>query len=237
MRIEFEKRKEEISAYFDVLHGIDSNNPRLNYIDKDGDFKEIHFDSRKINIFRASAFLLLYNLVESTVFNAVISIFDDINSEKHVPKLKYFDVIDHIKKYWLENLYKHDDRIKKESVINSYLDITNKIFNESLILASNYIKYGGSLDALKIKQTTETLGVNSDHLQENYNKETHGFALKQIQEKRNWLAHGEKTFAEIGQDYTANQLEEWGTYIIEHLERFIDMVDLYLINEEYKQST
>jgi hypothetical protein len=235
MKNEFDKRKVEISAYFEILHGIDSDSPKLIYTNEKGEIQEILFDSRKINIFRASAFLLLYNLVESTVFNAVISIFDDINSEKHIPKLKYFDVIDDIKKYWLDNIYKHDERIKKESVIKSYLDISNKIFNESLVLASNYIKYGGSLDALKIKETIKALGLNSDSLHNNYKKETHGEALKQIQEKRNWLAHGEKTFAEIGQDYTAKQLEEWQNYIIEHLENFINLVDNYLINQEYKQ--
>lgn len=236
IRNEFDKRKAEIDIYFDILKNIEQDKPKLISVDllEDSKQNEIIFDSERINIFRASAFLLLYNLVESTVFNSVVSIFDSINSERHNPKLKYFDVIDDIKKYWLDNIYKHDERIKKETVINTYLEISNRIFSESLLLASNYIKYGGSLDASRIKDTAKLLGISTTLIEDGYRRETHGEALKEVQQKRNWLAHGEKSFAEIGQDYPYSRLNDWKDYIIEHLGKFISSVEHYVDKEQYK---
>ena len=98
----------------------------------------------------------MYNLVESTIFNSIVAIFDSINSETHNPKLKFFNVIDDIKKYWLGHLYKHDENAKKNTVVNWYLNISNKIFDQSLELVTTQIKYGGSLDAKSIR-TTRTL--------------------------------------------------------------------------------
>lgn len=235
IREEFNKRTTEIDIYFDILKAIELDKPRLSFFDvAKGERQEIIFDLQRINIFRASAFLLLYNLVESTVFNSVVAIFDAINSEKHNPKLKFFDVIDDVKKYWLNNIYQHDEKIKKETVINAYLKISNRIFEESLLLATNYIKFGGSLDARRIKETAELLGIDTSAMESGFRKDTHGEALNDVKQKRNWLAHGEKTFFEIGQDYPCSRLEEWRTYTREHLEKFICSVEDYILNEKYK---
>ena len=237
IRDEFDKRKSEVEIYFDILQTIELDKPKLTSFDiLENRQQEIIFDSQRINIFRASAFLLLYNLVESTVFNSVISIFDAINSERHNPKLKFNDVIDEVKLYWIDNIYKHDETIQKITVVRKFKELADKIFNESLLLASNYIKYGGSLDALKIKETAEALGLRVEYLTNGYRKDTHGEALKDVKQKRNWLAHGEKSFAEIGQDYTYQRLDEWRNYIIEHLEKYIVSIEDYISTEKYKIS-
>ncbi|KEQ28281.1 hypothetical protein N180_01210 [Pedobacter antarcticus 4BY] len=237
IREEFDRRITEINLYFEILKVIELDKPKLTAFDAVSDTNiDIIFDSQKINIFRASTFLLLYNLVESTVFNSVITIFDSINSDRHNPKLKYFDVIDDVKKYWLDNVYKHDEKMKKDAVINNFIKLSNLIFNESLVLASYYIKYGGSLDAFKIQETAKSLGVNIDKLKDGYRKDIHGEAFKEVQQKRNWLAHGEKTFAEIGQDYPFGRLDEFRQYIVEHLEKFIISIDDYIRDASYKRS-
>ena len=238
IRDEFDKRFLEISTYFEILELLELDKPKLSANNiKNNQFVEINFDSRRINILRSNAFLLLYNLVESTVFNSVTAIFDAINSDAHIPKLKYVDVIDAIKKYWLNNVYKHDDKIKKETVVKSFMEITNRIFNESLSLASNYLKYGGTLDAESIEDTAIDLGVSIGTIKNGFDKNTHGEAFKQIKRNRNWLAHGDKSFAEIGQDFPYNRLDEWKIYIVEHLEKFITSIEKYIKNEEYKAST
>lgn len=234
-RLEFEKRKKEISVYFEILEVIELDKPQLSAFDIIGNIeKNVSFDSEKINIFRASAFLLLYNLVESTVFNSVISIFDAINSNSHTPLLKYKDVIDEIKLYWLNNLYKHDEMLKEQTIAKKIKGITDKVFNDSLALASSQIEYGGSIDSLKIRETAKSLGIQTNTITSGFRKETHGEALTDIKQKRNWLAHGEKTFAEIGQDYPFTSLNNWKTYTFEHLERYINAIEDYISNEKYK---
>ena len=234
IREEFEKRLLEVNTYFEILKVLELDKPKLSAHDLEKDQNvEIIFDDRKINILRSNAFLLLYNLIESTVFNAVTSIFDSINADKHKPKLDYFDVIDAIKKYWLNNVYKHDEKIKKNTVVNNFMDIVNRIFNESLSLVSNYLKYGGTLDAEAIETTAIELGVSVGILKNGFDKNTHGEAFKQIKRHRNWLAHGDKSFAEIGQDFPYSRLEEWKIYSVEHLVKFIDSIETYIKNEEY----
>ncbi len=229
---DFQRRSKEVEIYFDILLSIDKfDKPKLVAFDGINEKQvEIVFDSERKNLFRASAFLLLYNLVESTIFNSVIAIFDSIEEKGY----KYNHVIDEIKRYWLNNIYKHDERIQKDSVINSFMQIALKIFNETLTLASTYIDYGGSLDARNIRATATKLGINIQKLQTGYNELTHGAALKEVCQKRNWLAHGEKSFSEIGQDYDYNQLNDWRNYITEHLERFIESVESYIEAEGYK---
>ena len=235
IRDEFDKRFLEVSTYFELLALLELDKPKLSAHNAENNQTiEISFDNRKINILRSNAFLLLYNLVESTVFNSVSAIFDAINSDRHNPKLKYVDVIDAVKKYWLNNVYKHDEKIKKETIVNSFMEIANRIFNESLSLASNYLKYGGTLDAKSIEDTAIDLGIGLATLKNGFDKKTHGEAFNQIKRNRNWLAHGEKSFAEIGRDYPYNRLDEWKNYIVEHLGKFITSIEIYIRNEEYK---
>jgi hypothetical protein len=233
---EFEKRIVEIERYFEILAAIELDRPKLISFDVTLDEqKEIIFDSKHINILRASTFLLMYNLVESTIYNSVVVIFDSISSSQHSPSLKFFDVIDDIKKYWLSHSYKHDENAKKDSVINWYMTITDKIFSQSLGLISNQIQYGGSIDAQNIRKIAKSLGMNLSKISENYREVTHGEALKEIKQKRNWLAHGEKTFSEIGQDYPVSRLLEWKDHTKEHLEKYIESVEDYIINQHYKK--
>ncbi len=238
IREEFNKRLLEVDTYFEILTLLEMDRPKLSaHKLEDNQLVEISFDNQKINILRSNTFLLLYNLVESTVCNSVKAVFDAINSDRHNPKLKYFDVVDKIKKYWLNNQYRHDDKIRKETVVNTFMSIANRIFNESLSLASDYLKYGGTLDAESIENTATDLGISLSMLRNGYNKNTHGEALYQIRCHRNWLAHGDKSFAEIGQDYPYNQLGEWKDYIVEHLNKFISSMEEYIRNEKYKASS
>lgn len=235
LREEFENRKDEIEVYFEILRLIELDRPKLVAFDFIENKEEsIIFDNKKINIVRASTCLLIYNLIESTVYNSVCTIFDDINSSIHNPKLKYFDLIDQIKKYWIQNVWKNDETMKEESIQSKFLELSNRIFNDSLVLASNTIKNGGSLDAKKIRETLESLGIDTRIIARDYDANRQGEVFKQIKNHRNWLAHGQKSFDEIGRDYPYQKLETWKKYVIEHLEKYILSVEDYICNQRYK---
>jgi hypothetical protein len=244
VREDFETRKDEVSLYFEMLELIEQDKPKLTSYDLQNQKEQvILFDNKRINMLRSSACLLLYNLIESTVYNAVKDIFDEINSSKHGRKLGYIDVIDKIKKYWLNNIYKHDDKIKKATVVNSFFEISNRIFNQSLELSVSddgyyNLKYGGSLDARKIRETAEDLGIdtsNTSILQNGYDEKTHGEALLRIKQNRNLLAHGKISFTDIGKD--SEQLPAFKNYIFEHLERFVASVENFINSKGYLKET
>ena len=95
----------------------------------------------------------MYNLIESTIYNSIVSVFNEIEDKN----LRYFDIIEELRSYWLNSRYKHDNKSKKETIINTILQITNEIFNNTIVLVSNQINYGGSLDTKNIINTASSM--------------------------------------------------------------------------------
>ena len=65
--------------------------------------KSKDYDKDLIKILKAGLFLLLYNLAESTVRQALTAIYDEIP----VQNVKYHEVIDLIKKIWISHQHEN----------------------------------------------------------------------------------------------------------------------------------
>jgi len=231
VREEFEKRQVEIDLYFEILKVVECEKPKLIAFDLINDKNiEILFNSDRIDILRANSYLLLYNLIESTIYNSIVSIFDSITDNN----VKYFEMIKEVQKYWLNNLYKHDDKKNKETIINTFMNIAEQIFNNVIALTSNEISYGGSLDARTIFETAKSMKIGVGNVRRIYDENIHGIVLQSIKNNRNWLAHGEKSFSEVGSLSTYTQLNDAKNHVNLFLIEFINSVELYLQNEDYK---
>lgn len=235
IRDEFDKRVSEINSFYEILEIIEFEKPKISAFNIDENkIENLVIDNSKIDTLRSTSYLLLYNLIESTIYNSITTIFDSIKDNR----LKYFDIIEEVQKYWLNNLYKHDDKKRKETIIDTIMNIATKIFNNTIVLASNEINYGGSLDAETIKDTAKLLKINAGNLHMICNKKPAiGTTLIEIKRKRNWLAHGEKSFIEVGSSSTFSQLNNAKIYVIEFLSEYISSVESYLQNQEYKKAT
>jgi len=234
IREEFDKRVAEINSFYEILSIIELENPRIsaNKIEDESIVRrELQINSSKVDTLRSTTYLLLYNLIESTVYNSVISVFDEISDKG----LKYFDIVEDVQKYWLNNLYKHDDKKKKETIIETIMNVAIQIFNDTIVLASNEINYGGSLDAQTIFATAKSMRIDIGNVYRIYNKNKHGQTLKNIKQKRNWLAHGEKSFIEVGSTSSLGQLEEAKSNVFDFLSEFISAVEFYIANQQYKK--
>lgn len=228
---EFDNRVLEIDSFYEILEIIELESPKITAYDiAAGEEKILTMNTSKVDTLRSTAYLLLYNLIESTIYNSITSIFDEIKDNN----LKYFDMIEDVQKYWLNNLYKHDDKKRKDTIIETIMKIATQIFDDTIELASNEINYGGSLDARTIFATADSMKINISNIHTIYNKNTHGETLLDIKKKRNWLAHGEKSFIEVGSSTTFLQLIETKTYIYDFLNAYITAVEDYIINKHYK---
>ena len=231
IREEFDKRVVEINSFYEILSLIELESPKISAYDaNEGVKKIIVINSAKIDTLRSTSYLLLYNLIESTVYNSITTIFDEIKDSR----LKYFDIIGEVQKYWLNNIYKHDDKKKKETIIETIMKIANQIFTDTIDLASNEINYGGSLDAHTIFATAKSMRIEVGNIYRIYDKATHGQILIDVRNKRNWLAHGEKSFIEVGSSSTFSQLEESKKYICDFLSEYITSVEEYITNKHFK---
>lgn len=231
IREEFNIRKNEIDSIYEILKIVELENPELSaYNLMKEKYETLGFNRSKIDTLRSTAYLLLYNLIESTIYNSVTTIFDAIKDSQ----LKYFEIIEDVRKYWLNNMYKHDEKKKKETIIDTMMRIADQIFENTIELASNEISYGGSLDAQAIFATAKSMRINVNNLHKIYNKNTHGQTLIDIKQKRNWLAHGEKSFIEVERTTTFSQLKEAKEYITVFLNEFINSVESYIENKHFK---
>lgn len=231
IREEFNKRIEEINSYYEILNIIEKDRPKILAKDILSDTNlVIPINTSKIDTLRSTSYLLLYNLIESTVYNSITIIFDEIKNNG----LKYFDIIEDVQKYWLNNLYKHNDKKKKETVIETIMSVANMIFTNTIELASNEINYGGTLDASSIFATAKLMKIHTGNIHKIYNPSIHGQILIDIKNKRNWLAHGEKSFIEVGSSSTFSQLNDAKNCVCDFLNEFITSVEEYLTNKQYQ---
>ncbi len=220
-RIDFENRKNEIDNYIDFLIIFDSEDTKLNYI-KDGKLINENIQNQFQITLIANAFLILYNLIESTVRNSIIEIYECIKNDK----LSYSELSENMKKLWIKkeiNSIKEKKNITKEH--NLIYKLADNILNNEIILFSNkWLDYSGNLDADKIRKLASTIG---------FQYSTNGRNLEEIKDKRNRLAHGEQTFYDVGKDFSVREIEKFKNETFEYLSDVINKIEEFIENKKY----
>lgn len=117
------------------------------------------------------------------------------------------------------------------------MKIANQIFTDTITLASSEINYGGSLDAQTIFATAKSMKIEVGNIRRIYDEAIHGQTLLDVKKKRNWLAHGEKSFIEVGSLSTFSQLDDAKKYICDFLNEYITSVEEYISKKHFKALT
>lgn len=80
-KILFSERKEDIEKYFNFVKFIIDERPTFSYKDRiAGECKHREIDIEMTHILKANAFIILYNLIEATISNAIEDIHNELNS-------------------------------------------------------------------------------------------------------------------------------------------------------------
>lgn len=219
---DFNKRKDEVNEYFSFLEKLNNDNIKLNYTNEN-DTEEFIISTKLQRIFIANTFLLLYNLVESTIRNSIVTIYNKIQDDE----ITYNDLSEKIKQIWLHkngkkfSIYSSDNTVEVnlQNIIN---DIVN---NEIIMLTRDDIDISGNIDAQEIRKLATKIG---------FEVSSNGRYLVDIKEKRNRLAHGEHTFHDIGKDFTYNDLSTYKETTFIHLEDVINKIKNFIDDEKYK---
>lgn len=198
-------------------------------------------------VLKSNTVLLLYNLIEGTVSAVLNEFFGTLNQEN----LKYSCYQNEIKQIWIK--YKHRSFSVKEKSENSYIvNIVDNIFDEIITiepktvkdnelgtkLIYNYEAYvaetqlneiSGNLDARKIKEIFRLYGLpdlamNCD-------------SMLKIKNKRNSLAHGNETFAQVGGTLTLQELINIKDEIKSFLQFLLTETEQYLNQKKYLKPT
>jgi hypothetical protein len=199
----FKQRQMEIEEYFIFLSS----------------YQPAKADDNLFKILKSNLLIMLYNLIESSISNAIEEIHNNIYSNS----VSFNSLKEEIKSLIINNTKRvnSDEFVKKVNDIAT--DIVKYTFKKDEL-------FSGNVDSKKIKRLSKQYGFNSDT---EYNKTKHGAYLVTIKGKRNDLAHGIYSFTEVGKDYSIQDLEDMKDKTINYIEAILENIEQYLLNQEY----
>jgi len=222
--VEFQKRIKEVDIYFQTLDLLDKGCCKISCTDIQGIVLEKEIDNELSKILKANGFLLLYNLIEATIKTSIDEIFITI----HTSNITFKSLTDNLKSLWINQEIKdlRDNTFTVATLRTKVMNISESILNSELtIFKSECVNISGNIDAKKIREIANQFG---------YNEPKNGGGLLTIKNKRNHLAHGEYTFAEIGKDYTVGDLVKFKDETELYLTEVLSNIDSYLANMKFK---
>lgn len=191
-RAEYKQRLNEVNLYFSTFKVLDNSSCTLESVDIAGNHQSLPINSDLIKIIKANGFILLYNLIEATVRNSITAVINSIEVE-HVT---YKMVTDEMRKLWIKQEFKSIKEI--DSIRSRVQSLLSEVLDDAhFALRSECVSITGNIDAQEIRNISRQIGCSEPR---------DGSPLFQIKNKRNELAHGEKTFCEIGKDFTIQDL-------------------------------
>lgn len=223
-KLDFENRKSEIENYFKFLLIFDDDNTKIHY-KKDDEIVIEKIQPQFQIILIANAFLILYNLIESTVRNSIVEIYTKVEDDE----LTFDKLSDNLQKIWIKQTTDKlkENNFKPETLRDYVLSIAKDILQkETIKLAKDKMDFSGNLDAGEIRKLAEKIG---------FDKAVNGRNLVEIKNKRNRLAHGEQTFYDVGKDFSVGELNDFKDETFNYLSDIINNIEKFIIDENYSK--
>ena len=169
---------------------------------------------------RSHAVLMLYNIVESTLAECILAIFDAIKDEH----IKYAELVDTLRDHWLRSKMDYNDSIKTR--ISKTKDIINNI-DSDILFADTVGRFNGNVDLRVILNLCKEFKLQLGHIP---NKDTVALTLKTIKEARNHLAHGDVNYSNYGSTILMSDIERYKKHTLDFLIFFMNRVEEYIMN-------
>ncbi len=213
---DFEKRVKEIEVYLRHVEAIEEKDGKLS-VETARRRVLRKINPELVKVLKANMFLLLYNLVESSVRQSLIEIFDTITAEQ----MSYEEASDQVKMLWIG---KGHSKFKNKSA--------EQIFQILASLAQDIVKLefgdgtisGGNIDGRKIRELSDVYGFSSAV----HKNARDGTKLFEVKKHRNNLAHGLESFAECGRNYTVSDLRQAKHEVVMYLRGILRNISRYL---------
>jgi MAE_28990/MAE_18760-like HEPN len=217
--LDFNTRVTEINDYFSFVEDLLTETMKLATLEESGIQTIMTIDSNLSKTLKANGFLLLYNLVESSMRNAIEAIFDELQSQR-IP----FDAVRvEIKKVVLQNFKNRSPDDIHNRITDISIDIIVAGFKSSEL-------FSGNIDRREIVKTARKYGFSFDT---DYSKTRHGENLSIVMKNRNDLAHGNKSFTEVGKDISIEDIRKVKEEVIAYISQILNNIETYLDAKEY----
>lgn len=217
-KAEYERHKKEVIKYLDAVKLLDNGDCEILCTDVLGAHSSLKIDDELSKILKANSFILLYNLIESTITNSIKAIVHSVEDEK----LTYEQLSENIKRLWIRQAVKGI----KDNYYAKVREISESIVKKELLtLSHDCVNISGNIDAQEVRNIAKQFG---------WVESKNGRELFTIKNKRNHLAHGEFSFADVGKDYTMQDIIRIKDNALTFLEDVLINVNNFLQTKGYK---
>jgi len=225
---------EEVNDFFTLIDFLESTK-NISVMGNDkisAEEKQIVLDRSLIGTIQSSSFLLLYNLIESTMTAAIDAIYKNLQhleqQHQNVPNLFIFNLKENLRK----SLIKQYAGIFSIEGIKVLSDNKRSFF--SSVISNGYDKknlFNGNIDYSQIDDIARNqFGFKVKPVNGNLYDTNHILAVKN---KRNNLAHGSQTFTEVSQYLAVGELKQHLDSVINLLNGVFSSIENYLVNQSY----
>jgi hypothetical protein len=230
----FRARCREITSYLDLLQFVEESGS--NVVSRDG-AAQFQIDTTTRHVLKASVFVHLYNLVESTVTECLSRVAQEIRDSG----LTYRDINEDWQKCWLREIGQTAEVVNPDVRLRALLRICNDVLRTTPITVKPKIS-GGSLDDSRIERLLGRHGVCfpiSTKLQTAIKKHVvdDNGPLKLVRIRRNELAHGLSSFGDCGRSVSIRDLRDWTAVVLWYLKQLISEFDRHLKSNGFKAAT
>lgn len=212
---DFQTRSREVEGYFRFVLRLAGEDVAVRKANADEPAFSEHEHEELLKTLKATCYLLLYNLVESTMRNAIEAIFEELK----LKQAGFDDCREELRREILKNFKKRDMEKLLPKLLMLARDVVHETFERSEAFA-------GNLDARTIRNTARKYGF----------AEPSGgkyWLLQTVKDARNDLAHGVKSFAEVGRDASPEDLDKARTQAVEILTETLKNIGEYITKKEY----
>lgn len=196
--------------------------------------KQFSIDKDLIHTIQSSAFLVMYNLIESTMTACIDAIYQTLQGleiQHNQADLFIFRLHEKLQKHFLKQYSKY---FSEKNISDIIEEQHNFIYN---LLTKGYSKseiFNGNIDVRKIKEVTKPFNVNIQPVQGNPFDTEH---ILKIKNKRNELAHGSISFVENSRLLIIGELEQLFQSTQSLLNGVFFSIDTYLNEQGYLKMT
>jgi hypothetical protein len=211
---DFQTRSREVECYFSFVLRLAKQEISL-HPGEGNEGYTAHENEELLKTLKAACYLLLYNLVESTMRNAVEAIFVELQTKQ----TSFDHCREELRLEILTNLKKRSPDKLLPKLLSLAVDVVHETFERSEA-------FSGNLDARTIRKTAQRFG---------FAEPVGGkFGLLQtVKDLRNDLAHGVKSFAEVGRNASPSDLELARQQAEGILTETLTNIQRYLVEQHY----
>ena len=223
-------RRVEVAAYLDFLKVAVERRAVLNA--KDGDLV-LRLSSQLTHTLKANLVLLLYSAMEATLIQLLDEMHDAIGNNCSSADVLNADL--------LRVVLKTVKKDKSSTVLSSAAPLHESLFTYWISDWQNRTSgkdkrvdgISGSVDSLVFYEQLRKFGVVASTPNNRPPAHLTDRALQKVRVNRNELAHGEKSFTDLGRELSVQSLETDSDAVFDTLRKTAAEVDAYLEEQRY----